>query len=203
MGDRELLEELFFAHEKRRLTSDTAAAWAVTSEQAAAAARCGRDGARCGRRSGGGAEGPATATNPAVTPCLLLQLCRKHSRLLSKLDSGKSLDFQSEPQAGSVLAVSATFARPCQHRTRQHPPEAQRQRGTAVLWGLVQPSPLAGITSAVSVAEGSISGPASQGGVSSLTHDGFLDVSRRAGVDWALTSCPDGKILGDVEISGT
>eukprot|EP00887_Chlorella_sp_A99_P005411 scaffold1.g5411.t1 len=119
-------------------------------------------------------------------------------RLTGRVETGKSLDFQSDPKHGSLVAVSARFPPPRRHHHKQLPPPPGRPPGTAVLWGLAQPSEAAGINSAVSLSEG--------GGAATalaLSMDGFVDLSKRTGLEWSLSSGPASRLSGNVELSGT
>ena len=116
--------------------------------------------------------------------------------MLARLSTGKAVEAQSEARHGSLVAVSATFPQHKWPRTRQAPAAGARPPGTVTLWGLAQPSAALGVTSALTISEGADAEP-------SLTQDGFLDVSRRTGLEWSLASGPACRLSGDLELSGT
>lgn len=71
-----------------------------------------------------------------------------------------------------------------------------RPPATATLWGLSQPTAALGVNTAVSMSEG-------PGHQPSLSQDGFVDASSRAGLEWSLASGPACRLSGDLELSGT
>lgn len=109
--------------------------------------------------------------------------------------AGQPLDYQAVPWAGTVLGLTHHPAKtPLPRKPGDRP---ATQPATAVLWGLVQPADHVGVTTSLSAVD---KGPTGFGG---WEQQGFLDVTRRAGVDYCVRRHPATGLSGDVEVSAT
>ena len=112
----------------------------------------------------------------------------------ASLSNGSSTSAAAESNGASLDSAASAALRP--------PPQPQRQAvhpqpAHATLWALVQPAAGVGVHTALSAVD---AGPTGFGG---WHQAGFLDVSRRVGVDYSLSRHPASGLTADLQLSAT
>ena len=127
-----------------------------------------------------------------------------------KVATGRALEYQAVPAAGALLGLTYHPARQPPPRPRRRPnqqaleaappaPQAPLQPppAHATAWALQQPSDSIGITSSISAVDG---GPT---GFAGWSQQGFVDLSRRASLEYSLAGHPASGVTGELDLLAT
>lgn len=109
--------------------------------------------------------------------------------------SGRALDYQAVPARGALVGLTHHPAKRAPHRKPAAPPPPQPAHAT--LWALVQPSEGLGINTALHAVD------AGRTGFGGWHQAGFLDLSSRVGLEYALSRHPASGVSGELELVAT
>ena len=126
---------------------------------------------------------------------------REEEELRFKMSRGRALDYQAVPSVGALLGLTYHPARQPPHSVRrrgQQPAAAQPAHST--LWALVQPTDALGINTALSASD---AGASRLTGFAGWTQEGFVDVTRRASLEYILTQRPASGLAAELDLLST